>query len=88
MLLSETASIHAIPELQAIGAPRSELFHEAAVGPIAEETVEYLMMRGLTRDEAVATLVRGFLRIEVPSLPGLVRQQLESVLAVTAGRAL
>jgi hypothetical protein len=88
MLLSETACIHAIPELQAIGAPRSEMSHEAAVGPIAEETAEYLMTRGLTRDEAVATFVRGFLRIELPSLPGLVRQQLESVLAATAGRAL
>jgi Fe-S cluster assembly scaffold protein SufB len=88
MLLSDTARIHAIPELQAIGAPRSELSHEAAVGPIADETVEYLMTRGLTRDEAVATLVRGFLRIELPSLPGLVTQQLESVLAATAGGAL
>ena len=41
MLLSEAAKIHAIPELLVDSAPRSQLSHEAAVGPIAEEAVEY-----------------------------------------------
>ena len=88
MLLSDAACIYAIPELQAIGAPKSELSHEAAVGPIAEDTVEYLMTRGLTRDDAVATLVLGFLKVELPGLPAVVTQQLERVLAATAGRSL
>lgn len=84
MLLSDRSRIYAIPELQAIGAPRSELSHEAAVGPIAEEAVEYLMTRGLTRDMAVATLVLGFLKIELPGLPSVVTQHLERVMAATA----
>jgi len=42
MLLSETAKIHAIPELLADAAPRSQLSHEAAVGPIADEAVDSL----------------------------------------------
>jgi hypothetical protein len=88
MLLSDTARIDAIPELQAIGVPKSELSHEAAVGPIAEETVEYLMTRGLTRGEAVATLVLGFLKIDMPGLPAVVTRNLERVLAATAGRSL
>jgi Fe-S cluster assembly scaffold protein SufB len=84
MLLSDRARIYAIPELQAIGAPKSELSHEAAVGPIAEEAVEYLMTRGLTRDMAVATLTLGFLKIELPGLPSVVTQHLERVMAATA----
>jgi Fe-S cluster assembly scaffold protein SufB len=88
MLLSDAARIDAVPELQAIGVPKSVLSHEAAVGPIAEEEVEYLMTRGLTRDEAVATLVLGFLKIELPGLPAVVTRHLERVLAMTAERSL
>jgi Fe-S cluster assembly scaffold protein SufB len=88
MLLSDAARIDAIPELQAIGVPKSELSHEAAVGPIAEEMVEYLMTRGLTHDDAVATLVLGFLKIELPGLPAVVTRHLEQLLAETAGRSL
>lgn len=39
------------------------------MGKIAEEEVEYLMARGLTRIEATATIVRGFLRIDIEGLP-------------------
>jgi Fe-S cluster assembly scaffold protein SufB len=46
------------------------------------------MTRGLTYDEAVATLVLGFLKIELPGLPAVVTQHLERVLAATAGRSL
>ena len=88
MLLSDTARIYAIPELQAIGVPKSELTHEAAVGPIAEDAVEYLMTRGLTRDVAMATLILGFLKIELPGLPAVVTQSLERVMAATATRGL
>lgn len=38
------------------------------MGKIAEEEVEYLMARGLTRIEATATIVRGFLRIDIEGL--------------------
>jgi hypothetical protein len=88
MLLSDAARINAIPELDAIGVPKSVLSHEAAVGPIAEEEVEYLMTRGLTRDVAVATLVLGFLKIDLPGLPALVTRHLEQVQAATVGRSL
>ena len=43
--------IHAIPEL--VGSvPGVELSHEAAVGKIAREEIEYLMARGLDEEEA------------------------------------
>ena len=52
MLVSAEAAIIAIPELEADGVPQAELSHEAAISPIAEEEVAYLMARGLAREEA------------------------------------
>ncbi len=60
--------IHAIPELDAT-VDGVELSHEAAVGKIAQEEIEYLMARGLDEDEATATIVRGFLNVEMEGLP-------------------
>ena len=37
-----------------------EFSHEAKVGKISEETIYYLMTRGLTEEEAKALIVRGF----------------------------
>ena len=76
MILGEEGMIHAIPELKGTLAG-IDLSHEAAVGKIAEEEVEYLMMRGLTRDEATATIVRGFLRVDIEGLPPQLHVELQ-----------
>ena len=34
--------------------------HEASVSKISEDQLFYLMSRGMTEDEAAATIVRGF----------------------------
>jgi len=70
LILSEKGMIHAIPELKG-NLAGIDLSHEAAVGKIAEEEVEYLMARGLTRAEATATIVRGFLRVDVEAQPAM-----------------
>jgi len=76
LILGEEGMIHAIPELKGTLAG-IDLSHEAAVGKIAEEEVEYLMMRGLTRDEATATIVRGFLRVDIEGLPPQLHVELQ-----------
>ncbi len=76
LILGEHGAIHAIPELKGTLAG-IDLSHEAAVGKIAEEEVEYLMARGLTRDEATATIVRGFLRVDIEGLPPLLAAELK-----------
>ena len=58
------------------------------MGPIAEDTVEYLMTRGPMGDDVVATLVQKFLKIERPNLPAGVTQQFEKVLAATVSHCL
>jgi Fe-S cluster assembly scaffold protein SufB len=76
LILQEKGMIHAIPELKG-NLAGVDLSHEAAVGKIAEEEVEYLMARGLTRTEATATIVRGFLRVDIEGLPPLLSAELQ-----------
>ena len=68
LILSDEGVIHAIPELEGHKSG-AEMSHEAAVGKIAEEEIEYLMARGLTEEEATATIVRGFLNVQIEGLP-------------------
>jgi len=76
LILEGKGIIQAIPELKGTLAG-IDLSHEAAIGKIAEEEVEYLMSRGLTRDEATATIVRGFLRVDIEGLPPLLGAELQ-----------
>jgi Fe-S cluster assembly scaffold protein SufB len=69
-------TIQAIPELKGTLAG-VDLSHEAAVGKIAEEEIEYLMARGLSRDEATATIVRGFLNVDIEGLPPLLQAEVK-----------
>jgi len=76
LILQGEGMIHAIPELKGTLAG-IDLSHEAAVGKIAEEEVEYLMARGLTRTEATATIVRGFLSVDIEGLPPMLSAELQ-----------
>ena len=76
LILEGKGMIHAIPELRGTLAG-IDLSHEAAIGKIAEEEVEYLMARGLTRTEATATIVRGFLRVDIEGLPPMLGAELQ-----------
>ncbi len=76
LILGGKGMIHAIPELKGTLAG-IDLSHEAAIGKIAEEEVEYLMARGLTRTEATATIVRGFLRVDIEGLPPMLSAELQ-----------
>jgi Fe-S cluster assembly scaffold protein SufB len=79
LLLAERGTIRAIPELTGLLAG-IELSHEAAVGKIAEEEVEYLMSRGLSRDEATAMIVRGFLKVDIEGLPPMLEAELKKAI--------
>ena len=76
LILGDGGVIHAIPELRGTLAG-IDLSHEAAVGKIAEEEVQYLMARGLTHDEATATIVRGFLHVDIEGLPDVLNAELQ-----------
>jgi hypothetical protein len=77
--MGDSGTIHAIPELRGTLAG-VDLSHEAAVGKIAEEEVEYLMARGLTRDEATAAIIRGFLKVDIDGLPPLLNAEMQKAI--------
>jgi len=87
LILQGGGKIHAIPELKGTLAG-IDLYHEAAVGKIAEEEVEYLMARGLTRVEATATIVRGFLRVDIEGLPPMLDAELQRVVEASEKEAM
>ena len=84
LIMDGGGMMYAIPELKG-NLSGIDLSHEAAVGKIAEEEVEYLMARGLTRDEATATIVRGFLRVDIEGLPAILNQELKKVIEASEG---
>lgn len=67
-LILQDGIIHAIPELEG-KVSGVELSHEAAVGKVDQEEIEYLMARGLDEEEATSTIVRGFLNVDIMGLP-------------------
>lgn len=79
LMLSKKGHILAIPELDA-HTGNSDLSHEAAVGKVNQEEIEYLMARGLTEDEATATIVRGFLNINIEGLPKSLEEKINKTL--------
>lgn len=77
----------AVPELEGY-ADGVEMSHEAAVGKIAQEEINYLMARGLDEEEAVSTIVRGFLKVEVPGLHPLLQAELDRAVTATQDKAM
>jgi Fe-S cluster assembly scaffold protein SufB len=82
LILGEKGNIMAIPELEGTVAG-VDLSHEAAVGKIAEEEIEYFMARGLTRDDAVSVIVRGFLNVDIEGLPPELSAQIEHAIELS-----
>lgn len=68
--------IWAIPELDGT-AEGVELSHEASVGKIAQDEIEYLMARGMDEDEATSTIVRGFLNTDIMGLPEKLQKEID-----------
>lgn len=60
-IIMDEASVCAIPEIIA-NHPDASLIHEAAIGKIAGEQLTKLMTLGLTKEEAEAQIINGFLK--------------------------
>jgi hypothetical protein len=82
LILSDSGEILAIPELdgQVAGV---DLSHEAAIGKLAEEELEYLMARGLSRGEATSAIIKGFISVDVAGLPPQLAQELQGAVALS-----
>ncbi|MEZ4525080.1 MAG: SufD family Fe-S cluster assembly protein [Desulfobacterales bacterium] len=81
-LILKEGIMHAIPELRGY-VPGVEMSHEAAVGKIDRREIEYLMARGLEEEEAVSTIVRGFLHADIEGLPANLKAALDRAVSET-----
>ena len=86
LLLSPTATVTTVPSLEAKSMD-SELHHEASIGRLREEEIEYLIMRGFTEREAISILIRGFLEVDTEELPQHIAKSVEHVLDIVAQRS-
>lgn len=82
LLLSPSARIKAIPALKA-ETTGTALSHEATVGKVEAEQLNYLMSRGLTEDEATKLIVRGFVTLRVPGLPPVLQSAVDQAIELT-----
>ncbi|SLM32840.1 conserved hypothetical protein [Desulfamplus magnetovallimortis] len=81
-LILKNGLLHAIPELSG-HTPGVEMSHEAAVGKIDKREIEYLMARGLDEEEAISTIVRGFLNVEIEGLPAELAAKIDQAVKET-----
>jgi Fe-S cluster assembly scaffold protein SufB len=80
LMVAENGRIYAIPELEGT-AEGVDLSHEAAVGKIARDEIEYLMARGLKQGEAQAAIVRGFLDTSIMGLPAALQKEVDQAIS-------
>jgi Fe-S cluster assembly scaffold protein SufB len=78
LILSEKGIIHAIPEMET-DFRDVDLSHEAAIGKINKDEIEYLCCRGFTETQAQSIIVRGFMDVNILGLPDALKKQIEKL---------
>lgn len=78
-LLLNGGVIDSVPQLSAY-VENVEMSHEAAVGKVAQDEIHYLMSRGLSEQESISTIVRGFLNIDIMGLPPMLKAEIDKAL--------
>ena len=79
LVLSDDSFIYAVPELE-VSLTNLEMSHEAAVGKISEDEINYLTSRGIPEEEAESMIVRGFLNMDITGLPEELAQQTQNMI--------
>ncbi|MEM4462914.1 MAG: SufD family Fe-S cluster assembly protein [Fervidicoccaceae archaeon] len=77
--LDEGSEVISIPELNSRSSD-AELTHEASIGKIKREELEYLETKGFSEDEAISLLIRGFLETGFSELPRTMKGAVDSIL--------
>ncbi len=83
LVLPSSAIGEAIPTIRSVN-EQSELTHEAVIGRISQEELEYLMSEGFTENEAISLIVRGFIEVGLDKIPQALRSYINSVLDIVA----
>lgn len=78
--LTDRGDIIAVPALQA-HAEGAMLSHEASVGIIDHEKLNYLMAAGIDEDAARSLIIQGFLSLESEAIPSQLRDRVTQLIA-------
>ncbi|MFH1394890.1 MAG: SufD family Fe-S cluster assembly protein, partial [Candidatus Omnitrophota bacterium] len=78
LVISEKGTIHAVPELETVFRD-VDLSHEAAIGKISKEEIEYLSSRGMTAEEAQSVIIRGFMDVDILALPEILKKEIKEL---------
>lgn len=70
--------IESVPGLEAHH-PQAQMSHEASIGRISPEQVEYLMARGLEEQDAISMIIRGFLDADIEGLGKELDARIDSI---------
>ncbi|MCQ2056177.1 MAG: SufD family Fe-S cluster assembly protein [archaeon] len=80
IMLDDGGKTEAIPELIST-AVNVEMTHEAAVGKIARDQIEYLMSRGLSEEDAIGMIIRGFLVGGISGLSDNLKKEIDDAIS-------
>ncbi|TYB30381.1 MAG: SufD family Fe-S cluster assembly protein [Candidatus Mcinerneyibacterium aminivorans] len=77
LILEKEGRIYSSPSLNS-NKQNVELAHEASVGKIGDEEIEYLMSRGISEEQARSLIVHGFLDLKIKGLPEFLQNQIDT----------
>lgn len=83
LIIDDESFIQSIPELIA-RRKGVEITHEAAVGKISETEILYLMTRRLTQEQAISTIIRGFMDVDIMGLPTSLSKEINQIMDLVA----
>lgn len=83
LIIDDESFIQSIPELIA-RRKGVEITHEAAVGKISETEILYLMTRRLTQEQAISTIIRGFMDVDIMGLPNSLSKEVNQIVDLVA----
>ncbi len=78
LVVNEEGIIHAIPELRTQYRD-VDMSHEAAIGKISKDEINYLMARGIPKEEAQSLIIRGFVDVNILALPDELRKEVNTL---------
>ncbi|MCX7661244.1 MAG: SufD family Fe-S cluster assembly protein, partial [Candidatus Omnitrophica bacterium] len=84
LILTERGSIQAIPEMESDWR-EVDMSHEAAIGKINKDEIEYLCSRGFSKESAQSVIVRGFMDVDILGLPEFLKEQIKNLEEKTLG---
>jgi len=80
LLLKDGIEFETIPKLKT-KVKDTKLSHEAAIGKVSKDEIEYLMSKGFSEKKAMEMIVNGFSNKSVDDMPEVVKDQFEKILS-------